>query len=358
MMSQAYAVLNQKMSSCETEACTLNTVKDIYNAWSQSGSEFKYGYSGTLDNKIKEALSLVHPEITKRFYGCGVAVPEKLQGQNVLDLGCGSGRESFVISSLIGPNGHVTGIDMTEDLVKVANEYIDYHKEKYGIEKTNMEFKLGYIEKLGEIGIGGDSCDVLVSNGVINLTPDKKAVLAEAYRVLKTGGELYFSDVYCSTELSDDVRKNQHLWGQCIAGTLWWKKLFDMAKEIGFSEPRLVEVAPVPICNKQYKDLLGDARFLSATYRLFKLPDKTSTSAILQYQGDIPGCESAFRLDVRNIFKKGELRPVDGTVATIITTSRFKDNFKIIQNQVINPFDYLDELDAGGNRPVDAYSVE
>ncbi|ESO84022.1 hypothetical protein LOTGIDRAFT_108332 [Lottia gigantea] len=269
-----------------------------------------------------------------RFYGCGVAVPEKLEGLKVVDLGSGSGRESFIISSLLGPNGQVIGVDMTEDLVKTANSYIDYHKDKYKQDKANVEFKLGFVEKLHEIGIGPESQDVLVSNGVINLTPDKKAVLAEAYRVLKFGGELYFTDVYCNMVLSEEVRKNQYLWGQCIAGTLWWKILFDLAKEVGFSQPRLVEVAPVPICNQKFKDLLGDARFLSATYRLYKLPEKQCPPAILQYQGDIPGCENYFKLDVRNVFPTGELRPVDGTVASIITNSRFKNNFKIIDNQV------------------------
>lgn len=134
---------------------------------------------------IREALQNVHEEVALRYYGCGLVIPEHLENCWILDLGSGSGRDCYVLSQLVGEKGHVTGIDMTKGQVEVAEKYLDYHMEKYGFQASNVTFIHGYIEKLGEAGIKNESHDIVVSNCVINLVPDKQQVLQEAYRVLK-----------------------------------------------------------------------------------------------------------------------------------------------------------------------------
>ena len=131
-----------------------------------------------------------------RYYGCGLLLPEALEGCRIVDLGCGSGRDCYLLSKLAGEGGKVVGVDMTEAQLEVAQRHRDYHAGQFGYSRSNVEFHHGYIEKLDELPLVAESFDIIVSNCVINLSPDKAAVLSGAYRLLKPGGELYFADVY------------------------------------------------------------------------------------------------------------------------------------------------------------------
>ncbi|XP_074229804.1 arsenite methyltransferase isoform X3 [Camelus bactrianus] len=222
----------------------------------------------------------------RQYYGCGLVIPECLENCWILDLGSGSGRDCYALSQLVGEKGHVTGIDMTEGQVEVAKKYMNYHMEKYGFRAPNVTFIYGYIEKLGEAGIKNESYDIVISNCVINLVPDKQRVLQEVYRVLKHGGELYFSDVYASLELPEEIRTHKILWGDC--------------------------------------------RFVSATFRLFKLPMTGPTERCqVTYNGGITGHEKGLVFDANFTFKKGETVEVDEETAAILKNSRFAQDFLI-----------------------------
>jgi len=149
-----------------------------------------------LPDYLKPILSQVHNEVLTRYYGCGLVLPELLEDLTVLDLGCGAGRDVYVISKLVGERGKVIGVDMTEEQLAVARRHEEYHRKAFGHAAGNVFFLHGYIERLCELELADSSVDVIVSNCVINLAPDKAAVLREAWRVLKPGGELYFSDIY------------------------------------------------------------------------------------------------------------------------------------------------------------------
>ncbi|CAI9178061.1 unnamed protein product [Rangifer tarandus platyrhynchus] len=279
---------------------------------------------------IREALQNVHEEVSLRYYGCGLVIPECLENCWILDLGSGSGRDCYALSQLVGEKGHVTGIDMTEGQVEVANKYIEYHMEKYGFQAPNVNFIHGYIEKLEEAGIKNESYDIVISNCVINLVPDKQQVLQEVYRVLKHGGELYFSDVYASLELPEEIRTHKVLWGECLGGALYWKDLFILAKKIGFCPPRLVTANFITVQNKDLENMIGDCCFVSATFRLFKLP-KTGPTKKCQviYNGGITGHEKELIFDANFTFKKDEAVEVDEETASILKNSRFAQDFLI-----------------------------
>ncbi|XP_035967423.1 arsenite methyltransferase isoform X1 [Halichoerus grypus] len=279
---------------------------------------------------IREALTNVHEEVALRYYGCGLVIPECLENCWILDLGSGSGRDCYVLSQLVGETGHVTGIDMTESQVEVAKKYIEYHMEKHGFQTPNVTFLHGYIENLEETGIKNESYDIVISNCVINLVPDKEPVLQEAYRVLKHGGELYFSDVYASLELPEEIRTHRILWGECLGGALYWKNLAILAQKIGFCTPRLVTANLITVQNKELERVIGDCRFVSATFRLFKLP-KTGPAKRCQviYNGGITGHEKELIFDANFTFKEGEIVEVDEETAAILKNSRFAQNFLI-----------------------------
>ncbi|KAM4703445.1 BLOC-1-related complex subunit 7 isoform 1-T1 [Rhinophrynus dorsalis] len=321
------------MSSCCSEGLqTHQDVKDYYGKHLQSSKDLKTNACVTsskpLPKFIREALSDVHEEVSSRYYGCGLVVPECLENCSILDLGSGSGRDCYMLSKLVGQKGHVTGIDMTEEQLEVSRKYIDYHMEKFGFQQPNVKFVKGYIENLEAAKLQNKSFDIIISNCVINLSPDKRAVLREAYRVLKDGGEMYFSDVYSNRPISDELKKNKVLWGECLSGALYWDDLLRIAEEIGFSPPRLVTSKYITVGNKKLEEAVGDYKFVSATFRLFKLPQNTvKRKCQVIYNGGITGCQNELEFDANFTFKEGKVEEVDEELYAILKNSRFADEF-------------------------------
>ncbi|XP_059187489.1 arsenite methyltransferase [Centropristis striata] len=283
-----------------------------------------------VSRSVTEALRLVHPEVTKRFFGCGLPFPSKLDGCRVLDLGSGSGRDCYAFSKLVGASGHVTGLDMTEELIAVSRQYIEYHQKTFGYEKPNVTFVQGYMEKLSEAGIQSNSVDVVLSNCVICLCPDKRAVLQQAYNVLKEGGELYFSDMYASKVVPDHMKEDAVLWGEGMGGSLFWQDLISLAHSVGFTTPLLVSATRLQVHNCELKAKAGDVSYASTTYRLFKLPKTSAVSAAtVTYKGTVADFPDQLEFDSSHCFKKDVPVEVCGEMAAILLTSRFCPDFKI-----------------------------
>lgn len=340
-------------------------VKDYYGKRLQNSSDLQSNAcvapARPIPAYIRAALKKVHPEVTAKYYGCGLVVPECLEGTRILDLGSGSGRDCYMLSQLVGENGHVTGIDMTEGQLEVARTYIDYHMKEFGYKKPNVDYVKGYIEALTEAGLEKNSFDIIISNCVVNLSPDKRRVLAEAYSVLKDGGELYFSDVYSSGRLTEEIKNHKVLWGECLGGALWWKDLLQLADEVGFSPPRLVSANIITVDNKELQDALGDFKFVSAEYRLFKVPKGNDKTCQVIYNGGITGAEDSFQFDHQYTFKANEVVTVDAELASILTLSRFAENFTCQppggssqscgskpEAKIVDPFDLALQLDKQG----------
>lgn len=315
--------------------CVHDNVKKYYGSRLESSSDLQTSAPSSCSLSsmppcVREALSHVHPEVIKKFFGCGLPFPAKLKECKVLDLGSGSGRDCFAFSKLVGPNGHVTGIDMTEEMITVSQQYIQYHQEKFGYVKPNVAFVQGYMEKLSEAGLQKDSFDVVLSNCVICLCPDKLSVLKEAYNVLKEGGEMYFSDMYASKPIPDHMKQDPVLWGEGMGGSLYWQDFISLALSVGFSTPHLVSASLIAVHSDELKAKAGDIQYASVTYRLFKLPNKpVCAEAEVTYKGTIEGFQEQLNFDSSHHFKKDVPHKVNGEMALILQSSRFSPDFKI-----------------------------
>merc|ERR1712130_203619 len=160
---------------------------------------------------IRKLLGKIPSDVSAQFYGCGSPVPLGIEGRRVLDLGCGSGQDCYLASALVGSHGAVTGIDMTAELLEVAEAHMEEYSASLGYSKSNMRFVEGRIEDLRAAGVEDGSIDLIISNCVVNLCPDKDKVFLEAYRVLAPGGEMHFSDMYATRRLSAGTANNQAL---------------------------------------------------------------------------------------------------------------------------------------------------
>jgi arsenite methyltransferase len=280
---------------------------------------------------VKPILMQVHNEVLDRYYGCGLVLPEALEGLTVLDLGCGAGRDVFVLSKLVGEDGRVIGVDMTEEQLAVALRHEDHHRKAFGYAKSNVRFLHGYIERLADLDLGDASVDVIVSNCVFNLAPDKRRVLQEAWRVLKPGGEIYFSDVYTDRRIPEPLSRDPVLYGECLAGALYWNDFLQLSRAHGFLDPRLVDDRRITMDNAELSNRTGNVRFYSATYRLFKLdnlePACEDYGQAVVYRGTIPHYPHTFVLDKHHRIEAGKFFPACGNTWRMLHDTRFAVHF-------------------------------
>ena len=167
--------------------------------------------------------------VTDVAFGCGnpTAISAMRPGEVVLDLGSGGGIDCFLASKMVGETGKVYGVDMTPEMIALARK----NAEKVGAK--NVEFRLGEIEQLP---IESESIDVIISNCVINLSPDKDRVFREAFRVLKPGGRLQVSDIVWTKPVPDTIKNDMESWAGCIAGALLESDYVGRIEAAGFSD--------------------------------------------------------------------------------------------------------------------------
>lgn len=310
-------------------------VMEYYGKELKSTGDLKTNACCTLEAPeahIMNALRNVHDEVQAKYYGCGLTIPSKLKGLNLLDLGSGSGRDCYIASQLVGEHGRVTGVDMTDEQLEVANKYIDYHTDKFNYKKSNVRFIKGNIESLDKLDLEKESFDLIISNCVINLAQDKLKVLKDAFNLLKPGGEMYFSDVYSDRRISLELQNDKTLWGECLSGALYWNDFLHIANKAGFSDPRKIEDKPITVNNKELEYKLGDIKFYSVTYRLMKVselePSCEDYGHAVRYKGGISEEEKGFTLDHNHYFAKGKVESVCGNSYKMLFETRFKEHFE------------------------------
>ena len=179
-----------------------------------------------------------------RNYGCGSPVLDAnlTAAQRVVDLGCGTGVECFIASRLVGATGQVIGVDMLDSMLAISRRSADQVAKRLGY--ANIDFRKGFLE---DLPLDDGSVDVVLSNCVLNLSPDKRRTFAEIRRVLHAGGRLVVSDVVCDSEPGGAIRNDDILRGQCIAGALTQRDLFGLLDECGFIATRAIKRFPYRI---------------------------------------------------------------------------------------------------------------
>lgn len=237
-------------------------------------------------------------------------------------------------SALVGLTGSVVGVDVTASQLAVARA----HQEEWAAEIgwNNLRFVEGRIEALSEAGLSDQSFDLVISNCVVNLSPDKRAVMREAWRVLAWGGEFHFSDVYCDRRLPSELRSHPLLLGECLGGALYVEDMKRLCHEVGFADPRVLSSAPITVGDDALAALLGEARFTSITYRLFKLPTgrlETLCEDYGQYavyKGTVPHSGSAYSLDDHHRLEKGKPFLVCGNTASMLGETWLAKHFEVV----------------------------
>ncbi len=179
-------------------------------------------------------------DVANTSLGCGTPLEiAKLQpGEVVLDLGSGGGLDCFLASRVVGASGRVIGVDMTPDMLALANE----NAKKVGA--TNVEFRHGYLE---DLPVDDAFVDVIISNCVINLSPDKDRTFQQAYRVLKPGGRVAVSDIVTRVPMPEVLRSNLMSWAACVSGAIPEKEYIEKMKRAGFVDIRKVSGGENPL---------------------------------------------------------------------------------------------------------------
>ncbi|MBA7600547.1 Arsenite methyltransferase [subsurface metagenome] len=227
VVRKGYAEIAKKESSCCVPADTCCGSTDLAQSISKT-----IGYSD-------EELTSV-PEGANLGLGCGnpIALASLAEGETVLDLGSGAGFDCFLAASRVGRAGKVIGVDMTPEMIDKARE--NARKGNY----ENIEFRLGEIEN---IPAGDNSADAVISNCVINLSPDKRGVFEEALRVLKPGGRLMVSDIVLLKELPDFIKNSVEAYVGCISGAMMRDEYIEAIREAGFREVKVMDETTFPV---------------------------------------------------------------------------------------------------------------
>lgn len=331
---------------------SLEDIRNYYGVVLQSSADLKTGACCTIDSMpahLRALLDDVHPQIRERFYGCGSPLPPALQGMTVLDLGCGSGRDAYLLSRLVGEQGRVIGVDMTAEQLDAARAHQQWHALRYGHARSNIEFVDGYIEDLAACGIADASVDVVVSNCVLNLSPEKERVFGEIMRVLKPGGELYFSDVFADRRIPGALRRDPVLLGECLAGALYIEDFRRLMARAGCADVRKISDSAVPLFDDAIIARIGMVNFRSITLRAFKLDleDRCEDfGQIATYLGTIANHPHAFDLDDHHHFETGRPLRVCGNSFDMLAATRYAPHFRLSGDKSVH-FGLFDCAPAG-----------
>jgi SAM-dependent methyltransferase len=322
---------------------TLDSVKEYYGKILQGSKDLKTSACCSIESfppAHRAILAEIDSEVLDRFYGCGSPIPPAIDGCTVLDLGCGTGRDVYLAAKMVGPGGFVIGVDMTEEQLAVARRHVPGQMLRFGFATVNVDFRQGYIEDLAACGIADNSIDLVISNCVLNLSPDKERVFAEIFRVLKPGGELYFSDVFADCRLPDRLRDDPLLYGECLGGALYIEDFRRLLRSLGCQDYRVMSSRPIVLDDPEVVAKAGMINFSSITVRAFKLDglediceDYGQTAT---YLGTIPECPHAFPFDDHHAFVTGKPMLVCGNTAAMVQETRFGRHFRVTGERTIH----------------------
>ncbi len=270
-------------------------------------------------------LSHIPEEVREISYGCGSPVNRAniRQGETVVDLGSGGGIDCFIAAKLVGPSGNVFGIDMTDEMLKVAQKNALRVAENLGY--NNVEFKKGFLEA---IPLQDQSVDLVTSNCVINLSTNKKEVFEEINRILKPGGRFVIADIISEKEVPEEMRNHKELWGECISGALTLSEFLEAARPHGFHGFQI---------KKDYLwKIVEDVKFYSYTLEACKSAEPETASCCSDFTATYAGPFDAITHN-GNTYPVGVAVDVDESLAQLMQTSPYSAHFIVTDHESETP---------------------
>ncbi len=236
---------------------TTEIKETVKKAYTKVLTERNSGCCGTdccsSGDNMADDYSKLKGYVAEADYGLGCGIPTEFanikEGDTVLDLGSGAGNDVFIASKTVGEQGKVIGLDMTKAMIEKANE----NKRKLGF--TNVEFRFGEIE---DMPVENDSIDVVLSNCVLNLVPDKSKAFSEIHRVLKKNGHFTISDIVLSSELPDKIKKAAEMYAGCVAGALEKNDYLNTIKSTGFKEVKILKEKTIEISDESMLKFISE----------------------------------------------------------------------------------------------------
>ena len=321
-------------------------LREFYGRRLKTSKDFAQQACCTTDTTRDHApvLELLPKQVLEGYAGCGSPIPtdySQFSGLRIPDLGCGRGADVFTLAYYVGPEGVVTGLDMTEEQVAIARDAVPVVTQRFGFDSPNMVFHQGYIETADAIPSG--SVDLVVSNCVINLSPFKDQVFKTIHRVLKEGGEWYIADVIADRRASSALRSDPDLIAECLGGAPYDRDLRDVIEGAGF--PYLWEVKRTPIPAPDVEKRFGESvKFYSVVWRSIKLtqPERVDGvdlpalerscedyGQVARYLGNLPTALAKFTLDRTHVFEAGRPVLVCRNTANILRFGRLARYFEV-----------------------------
>ncbi|MDF0673976.1 MAG: methyltransferase domain-containing protein [Nitrospira sp.] len=267
--------------------------------------------------------TFIPEEVLKVSYGCGT--PAGLQtvqaGETVLDIGSGGGIDCFEASRLVGPAGRVIGIDMTDTMLEIACRNAAVVAANLGYPTSNVEFRKGLADAMP---VDGGTIDLIISNCVINLAPDKRKVFQEMYRVAKPGGRFTISDIVSDQTVPQYLVHDTQKWGDCLSGALTLTDYMNGMAAAGFLGIHLVKFSPWRV--------IDGIHFFSVTLTGYKL-SQTLASSSIRY-ATLRGPFSRVVDERGTTYRRGIPKPITLEEALLLSTSPFADHFLLTTESV------------------------
>ncbi len=292
---------------------------------------------------VLDVLRNIDDDVIAHFYGCGSPIPPALEGATVLDLGCGTGRDVFVAAKLVGESGKVIGIDMTQSQLDFAEAHRESQLKRLGLERNNVIFIKSYIEDMEQIP--SSSVDVAISNCVVNLSPFKQQLFDEIFRVLKPGGELYFSDIFSDRRVPEHFYDDPILRGECLSGAMYIDDFRRMISKCGVDAYYVVSKEKLEVGDFRIETKLGCIGFWSMTVRTIKSFDfedrEEDYGQTATYLGNMPENKRYFDLSEEIRLIKDKPVAISSNMATLLTQSRYARYFSVSSKRShVGNYDY------------------
>ena len=284
----------------------------------------------TIPGEAKDKLFNISAEIKNLFHEFGAPMPPLMEGCTVLDLCCGSGRDTYLAAQLVGPEGKVIGVEPNAKRLAVAEKYFDQEMKQFGYAEPNVELHVGVPEDLSFIPDA--SIDIVISNCTFNLSPDKQKYVREVFRVLKENGEWYFTDVFTARRIPEELAKKVENRADRLAGAMYVGDFRRLVQRNGFNDPRYVWNWKTPLSDTE-REKYGEVEFATLTVRALKsdwTEDVCETyGEVIFYDGSLPDFPDYFQFENSIKFPAGkEIPGVCGNVTALTAHSRYSKVFK------------------------------